>query len=148
MNIAMTATYDQSNQAWVMVEDDDDFRGVLVMVDQASGEAVSLSCRNRTDVDQWEVMPSLDIKYPALRFLDLDKCRYLSQLGESICQLSDLQCLWLTRCERLTNLPDSIGQLQNLQEVGYYVSFLTSPSALYETFVTYLLSVACCGMKA
>jgi len=112
-----TVEKERSEQEWILVEDDEDFRGVIVMVDPALGDAISLSCRNVTDVDRWDgVMPSMD-KFPTLRTLDLDKCRYLTQLDESIGGLSYLQRLSLTRCERLTSLPDSIGELQSLQEV-------------------------------
>jgi hypothetical protein len=115
--MSATGEEDRNAQAWILVEDDEDLRGVVVMMDPASGDAISLSCRSIRDVDRWDgVMPSLH-KYPALRTLDLSKCRYLTQLDESIGQLSDLQRLSLTRCERLTRLPESIGKLQNLQEV-------------------------------
>ena len=105
-----------NEQAWILVEDED-FKGVVVMVDSASGEAISLSCKNRRDVDRWETsMPSL-VKYPSLQTLNLHKCRYLSQLHDSIGQLPQLRRLQLTQCERLVSLPASIDQLNNLQEV-------------------------------
>jgi hypothetical protein len=112
-----TASNDRNSQAWILVEDDEEFRGVVVMVDPISGDAISLSCRTRIDVDRWEGMSPSFAAYPALRTLDLDKCRYLTQLDESIGLLPDLQRLSLTRCERLTSLPDSIGKLENLEEV-------------------------------
>lgn len=105
-----------ASDAWVLVEDDEGFKGVVLMVDPASGEAVSLSCRNRRDVDRWTIMPSLS-RYPSLTSLDLHKCRYLKDLDDSIGQLSNLRRLCLTQCERLVRLPETIGQLRNLQEV-------------------------------
>lgn len=96
----------------------ENFRGVAVIVD-ASGDAISLSARNVADLARWEgvSMPSL-AAYPALRTLDLNKCRYITRLHESIGQLTNLQRLSLARCERLNSLPDCIGSLENLQEVS------------------------------
>ena len=104
---------------WVLIQDDEDFRGVVVVVDPASGDAISLSARHVADVARWRgvSMPSL-AAYPALRTLDLNKCRYITHLNQSIGQLTGLQRLSLARCERLTTLPDCIGSLENLEEVS------------------------------
>jgi hypothetical protein len=118
----MAATVEEDRcqrDEWVLVQDDEDFRGVLVIVDPASGDALSLSARHVADVNRWEgVMPSL-ASYPGLRTLDLTKCRYITHLDESVGQLKDLQRLSLARCERITTLPHSIGSLENLQEVRF-----------------------------
>lgn len=83
----------------------------------ASGEIVSLSCRNCRDADRWiKNMPSLD-QYPSLRELDLHKNRYIQALHESVCSLSHLETLNLTSCEALTSLPSGIGNLKILREV-------------------------------
>jgi Leucine-rich repeat (LRR) protein len=103
--------------ALVLVQDDEDFHGVALIVEPGSGDAISLSARNVADVARWAVMPSL-AAYPALRTLDLSKCRYITHLNESIGQLTHLQRLSLARCERLISLPDCIGSLENLQEVS------------------------------
>jgi hypothetical protein len=102
--------------AWILVEDDEGFKGVLVMVDPSSGEAITLSCRNRRDCDRWTVMPSLS-KYPSLTTLDLFKDRYLMDLDDSIGQLANLRRLCLVRCKRLVRLPETIGQLHNLLQL-------------------------------
>lgn len=102
--------------AWILVEDDEGFKGVVVMVDPSSGEAITLSCRSRRDCDRWTVMPSLS-KYPSLTTLDLFKDRYLVDLDDSIGQLVHLRRLSLVRCERLVRVPETIGQLHNLQEL-------------------------------
>lgn len=107
-----------NGENWVLVEDDDDeeFRGVVIMVDPTLGKADSLTTRQCRDHQRWKQMPSLT-RFQSLVTLDLSKCRYLTRLHPSIGELSALQQLNLTRCERLEGLPDSIGQLSNLQEV-------------------------------
>jgi hypothetical protein len=103
---------------WVWV-DEGSMKGLNIMVDKASGEVVSLSSRYARDSDRWrENMPSLVEYANSLLVLDLDNCRYLVELSDSIGELSRLQRIFLTRCERLQRLPDSICSLSNLQEVS------------------------------
>ena len=76
----------------------------------------SLSSHNTRDVDRWLEMPSLE-ECASLKKLDLYKNRYIKNLHESVCQLSNLEVLSLVRCEKLIGLPEQIGNLRNLQEL-------------------------------
>jgi hypothetical protein len=62
-------------------------------------------------------MPSLE-EYSALRVLDLENCRYIVELHDTVGSLSMLLRMFVTKCDRLERLPNSINCLQNLQEVG------------------------------
>lgn len=93
------------------------------LVDEATGEAISLSSRFCRDSEHWkETTPSLQ-EFSALRTLDLHGSQYIRSLHDSLGSLSNLKSLVLTRCERLESLPDSIGNLQNLQEVRFPQNF-------------------------
>jgi Leucine-rich repeat (LRR) protein len=108
---------------WILV-DKGPMKGMSIIVDQSSGEVVSLSSRYCRDPERWrENMPSPEGYSTSLRTLDLDNSRYLVELSNSIGSLSRLEKLYLTRCERLERLPDSICRLANLQEVSS-VSFV------------------------
>lgn len=100
---------------WTMV-DGGDLYGLKSVVDKKSGTVHSLSSQDTRDVDRWLVMPSLE-GHSSLKKLDLYKNRYIRELHESVCNLSNLEFLSLARCERLTALPDRIGNLQNLREL-------------------------------
>lgn len=107
-----------SNQGddWILVEEGA-MKGMNIVVDQTTNEVASLSTRNCRDVDRWKSsMPSLE-EFPALETLDLDNCRYLNELHESVGSLRMLRRLLVTRCDRLERLPESLNSLENLQEV-------------------------------
>ena len=122
---AMAAVKDEENGNqgdWILLEEGA-MRGMNIVVDQSSNEVISLSTRNCRDADRWrEEMPSLE-GFPALQTLDLDNCRYLTELDESVGTLQQLRKLSVTRCDRLERLPKSLYSLGNLQEVRPYVVF-------------------------
>jgi hypothetical protein len=109
--------YDASGnkEDWILLEDGV-MKGMNIIVDQTTGEVISLSTRNCRDSERWRTMPSLDA-FPALKSLDLDSSRYLVQLSDSVGTLHNLQRLVVTRCDQLERLPSSLGRLENLQEV-------------------------------
>jgi len=93
-----------------------DFKGCTVQSDAATGTVIALSTQSQSDVDRWDVMPSLQ-GFPDLQRLSLDQNRYLLKLDESVTQLDKLTHLVVTRCTRLQEIPSAIGWLQNLQVV-------------------------------
>jgi hypothetical protein len=95
-----------------------EWKGSVVEVD-ASGSAVAVSTRRCRDVDRPDkVMPSLKA-FPGLQSLDLYKCRYVTNLDESVVDLTNLTRLSLTGCSRLQSIPSTIGRLQALEEVSF-----------------------------
>jgi len=102
---------------WIHVVDGT-MKGMNIAVDQDSNEVISFSTKYCRDVDRWKHgMPSLG-EYSALRILDLDNCRYLTELHDSVGSLRMLRRLFVTKCDRLERLPSSLCCLENLQEVG------------------------------
>jgi hypothetical protein len=101
---------------WVLVEEGS-LKGVTLMVDPASGEAISLSTRYCRDDDRFEMVPDLT-SYPSLEILDLHKSRYISEFDASVCRAPGLKRLLLTRCDRLCLISPSLGSLTNLTEVS------------------------------
>ena len=77
---------------------------------------VSLTSESTRDIDRWRTMPSLE-EYTSLKKLDLFKNRYMKELHDSVCGLTNLEVLSLVRCEKLLSLPAQIGNLKNLQEI-------------------------------
>lgn len=117
---------------WTMVEGED-VHGLKSVVDKKSGTIVhSLSSQDTRDVDRWLIMPSLAGYSSSLKKLDLYKNRYMKELHESVCDLSNLEFLSLVRCERLSTLPDRIGNLQNLRELD--LTDASEISSLPESF--------------
>ena len=113
----VSATPEQQLDGWVFLEEGH-LKGMEIVVDQVSNEVVSLSTRNCRDSDRWRhVMPSLE-QYSALRVLDLENCRYIIELHDTVGSLRMLLRMLVTKCDRLERLPNSINCLQNLQEVG------------------------------
>lgn len=102
---------------WILLEDGA-MKGMNIIVEQTSGEVVSLSTRNCRDSERWKEMPPLEANFLSLQTLDLDSSRYLIALDPTIGSLMQLRRLYLTRCDRLEYIPDSICSLVNLQEVS------------------------------
>jgi hypothetical protein len=98
--------------------DDGDFKGVLLAAEKKNGKIVYMSTKHCSAADMWNIMPSL-AEFPSLVVLDLHKCRYITELHESVGDLADLKQLLLTRCSILRTLPPTIGKLQHLTEVRY-----------------------------
>jgi hypothetical protein len=104
---------------WILLEEDGDFKGVKIIVDSESKNVVSLSTKRCRDTERWNgSMPSLEA-FPALETLDLENCRYLVTLHDSIGSLRHMRLLNLSRCDGLSQLPESIGDAENLQEVSH-----------------------------
>lgn len=102
---------------WVLV-DKGALRGTNIIVDDATGDVVSLSTRYCRDAERWRgQMPSLSEFSSSLVTLDLHKSRYLVRLDESVARLTKLRSLVLTSCDNLEELPDDLGRLHMLQEV-------------------------------
>jgi hypothetical protein len=97
--------------------DEVNFLGATIEEDvTAQGSVIALSNKSRRDCDRWETMPSLAC-FPALQSIDLNKCRYIESIHESLTELKQLRSLRLTGCSRLKSIPASIGQLLQLEEV-------------------------------
>jgi hypothetical protein len=108
-------------------------QGVTIVVEESSGDIISVSTRTCPDKDRWKslCMPILkqdnndethtsssSYDFTTTQVLDLHNSRYLHTLHPTIhIQMPQLRQLVLTRCDRLQGLPDSIGSLQCLQEV-------------------------------
>jgi hypothetical protein len=101
---------------WILIEDGQ-LKGMTLLTDNGTKEVVCLSTKHCSDQYRWTDMPSLE-GYPSLKYVELDNCRYIAGLNESIGKLKHLERLFLTRCDSLRTLPSSIGNLENLTEVG------------------------------
>ena len=115
----------QQQDDWILL-DEGALKGMTIVVDKSTTEIISLSTNPCRDADRWRNgMPSV-IEYHALRSLDLDSCRYIVELHDTVGSLSMLRRMLVTKCDRLERLPKSINCLHNLQEVGFllYDEFL------------------------
>jgi hypothetical protein len=112
------ATSDKAGD-WILLQEDGDFKGVNIVVDSESKNVVSLSTKRCLDTERWNgSMPSL-AAFAALETLDLENCRYIVALHDSIGSLHQMRLLNLRRCDRLVRLPESLGDATNLQEVSH-----------------------------
>jgi hypothetical protein len=102
----------------VITDEYPSFRGITIEEDNETGKVISLHSRSRLDLDRWEGshMPSFAM-FPDLQRLELFKCRYISQVHDSMTQLKQLRVLKIIGCSRLQTIPDSIDQLNQLEEV-------------------------------
>lgn len=107
----MNAEMEVVEEGWAIVESGD-----LKGMKDESGAFLSLTSESTRDVDRWRIMPSLE-EYTSLKKLDLLKNRYMKELHDSVCGLTNLEVLSLVRCEKLLSLPAQIGNLKNLQEI-------------------------------
>jgi Leucine-rich repeat (LRR) protein len=109
-----------SESDWVLVHDGD-LKGVTLVVDRNTGEAVTLTTRSCRDEDRWETVPDLS-QNKSLEVLDLYNSRYLTDFDASVCHGPSLKRLLLTRCDNLRTVGPAIGILQNLVELNLYDS--------------------------
>ena len=119
-------------------------KGMNTLVDQETGEPVSLSSRFCRDSERWKdtTTPSLE-EFFSLQTLDLHSSRYIHSLHDSVCTLTNLKVLILSKCDRLQKLPDAIGNLVNLEEVRRYsVLFVLSEKF---ALVAEKLTIYACG---
>jgi hypothetical protein len=66
-----------------------------------------------------------------VRFIDLSCIRFLKEIPETLCNLSNLQTLLLVRCKKLQKLPKAMGKLINLKNMlGVVTSFSTYQKGL------------------
>jgi hypothetical protein len=100
---------------WELLEHGD-FKGIALAADRKNGKIVYMSTKHCSAADLWNKMPSLE-EFPSLVVLDLHKCRYITELHESVGDLVEMKQLLLTRCSILQTLPATIGKLQHLTEV-------------------------------
>lgn len=101
---------------WVLLGEGN-LKGATLIVERASGEAVSLSTRSCRDDDRFDEVPDL-AKYPSLEVLDLHRSRYITEFDASVCKSPKLKRLLLTRCDRLCVISPAIGGLASLTEVS------------------------------
>jgi hypothetical protein len=109
------------NGDWVLV-DEGDLRGVGLIFDKNTSEAISLSTRSCRDEDRWETVPDLK-SFKFLEILDLNNSRYITEFDASVCYGPSIKKLFLTRCDRLRTISTSIGLLENLVEVCSSLDF-------------------------
>lgn len=123
MSLSRSINQSGGDDDWIWV-DEGAMKGFNIMVDRSSGDVISLSSRQCRDFERWkDKMPSVAEYAKTLQVLDLDNCRYVIELNDSIGSLQRLQSLYLTRCERLERLPASLCCLSNLEEVSSYIAY-------------------------
>jgi hypothetical protein len=105
-----------SESEWVLVNEGG-LKGVTLVVDRKTGEAISLSTRSCHDEDRWETVPVLS-QYKSLEVLDLYNSRYMTEFDASVCYGPSVKRLLLTRCDNLRTIAPSLGVLENLVEVS------------------------------
>ena len=95
--------------------------GAEALVDESSGQVIEITTKDIPNLLRWKIMPGLPPSIATtLECLDLDDCRYITSLHESICHLKNLKTLNLTHCDRLASLPENLGNLANLEEVSQW----------------------------
>jgi hypothetical protein len=116
---------------WILLDQgSDDMKGVTIIVEESSGNIISVSTRTCPDQDRWKSlsMPPLPQEnddthttlydFTTTQILDLHNSRYIRELHPNIhMQMPNLRQMLLTRCDQLQLLPESIGSLEFLQEV-------------------------------
>jgi hypothetical protein len=128
--------HNHNNNHWILLDQNNDsMKGVTMIVEESSGNIITVSTRTCPDKDRWKsvCMPLLrqdtnddtyhttsSYDFTTTQILDLHNSRYICELHPTMhLQMPNLRQLILTRCDRLQGLPDSIGSLHYLQEVRF-----------------------------